>query len=298
VIRATDGQDTAQLSAFSIVVTAANRAPTISGAPPTSATVGAQYSFTPTASDADGDTLTFSITNRPSWATFSTSTGRLQGTPAAGNVGSFAGIVIAVTDGEAAPRSLPSFSIAVGATGSGNAVPTISGNPSTSVMVGNQYAFTPTANDADGGTLSFSITNKPSWATFSTTTGQLQGTPVSGSVGTTTGIVIGVTDGVASVTLPAFSITVQAVATGSATVTWVPPTQNADGSALTNLAGFKVYWGTTQGSFPNSVTLNNAGLTTYVVESLVPGTYYFATTAFNSSGVESNRSNTASKTIQ
>src|SRR5262245_11949961 len=70
----------------------ANRPPVISGAPPTSATVGVQYAFTPSATDADGNTLTWGITNRPTWATFSTSTGRLSGTPASANVGNYGNI--------------------------------------------------------------------------------------------------------------------------------------------------------------------------------------------------------------
>jgi hypothetical protein len=80
-------------------------------------------------------------------------------------------------------------------------------------------------------------------------------------------------------------------------LTWQPPTQNEDGTALTNLAGYKIYWGTTPGSYTESVTLNNPGLTTYVVDNLAPGTYEFVATAFNVSGVESQFSNSATKTI-
>jgi hypothetical protein len=60
---------------------AANRAPSISGTPPTTATVGRAYSFTPTASDPDGQVLKFSINWKPAWASFSKTTGRLSGTP-------------------------------------------------------------------------------------------------------------------------------------------------------------------------------------------------------------------------
>jgi hypothetical protein len=165
------------------------------------------------------------------------------------------------------------------------------------VLQGTQYAFQPTAKDADGDALTFSITNKPAWATFSAATGRLQGTPGPGDVGTTSNIVIRVSDGKASAALAAFNIAVQASANGSATLSWQPPTQNTDGSALRDLAGFKVYWGTAQGTYPNSVTLDNPGLATYVVGNLVPGTYFFVVTAFNSAGAESSRSNTASKTI-
>jgi uncharacterized repeat protein (TIGR03806 family) len=75
----------------------ANSAPTISGAPPESAVIGERYEFAPAASDADGDTLTFSVAGLPAWATFDAGTGRLEGTPE--TEGQFADIVISVTDG-------------------------------------------------------------------------------------------------------------------------------------------------------------------------------------------------------
>ena len=302
VISVSDGSASVSLPAFAIAVsgssTTTNRAPTISGTPPSTAAAGTAYSFTPTASDPDGNTLTFAIANRPSWATFSSTTGRLTGTPTSTNVGTFSNIVISVSDG-AASASLPAFAITVSGTTVTNRAPTISGVPATSVLQGTLYSFRPTAADADGNTLTFSIANRPAWATFSTSTGLLQGTPGPGDVGmTTTGIVISVSDGTASASLGAFSVSVTALATGSATLSWQPPTQNTDGSALTNLAGYKIYWGTAPGSYPSSVTVNNAGLTSYVVGSLVPNTYYFAVTAFNSVGTESVLSNSASKTIQ
>jgi hypothetical protein len=126
----------------------------------------------------------------------------------------------------------------------------------------------------------------------------LSGTPGAGDVGTTSGIVISVSDGEATTALAAFNVTVQAVATGSATLSWLPPTTNTDGTPLTNLAGYKVYWGTQQGTYPNSATLNNPGLTSYIVDNLVPGTYFFVATAVSGSGAESTFSNVASKTIQ
>jgi hypothetical protein len=165
-------------------------------------------------------------------------------------------------------------------------------------MQGTAYSFQPTATDPDSDPLTFSIANAPSWATFSSTTGRLQGTPAASDVGTSNNIVISVSDGRTTTSLAAFSITVLAVASGSATLSWTPPTQNTDGSALTNLAGYRVYWGTSAGNYSSSVTLNTAGLTSYVVESLAPGTYYFAVTALNSGGVESTFSNSATKTIR
>lgn len=297
IISVSDGKLSASLPAFAInVVASANAPPVISGAPPTSATVGTAYAFTPTASDANGDALTFSIANTPAWATFSTSTGRLQGTPAAANVGSSTNIIISVSDGQST-TSLPAFAIAVSAASS-NAAPTISGTPPTTATVGTAYAFQPTANDANGDPLTFSIANQPTWATFSTSTGLLQGTPAAANAGAWPNITIRVSDGKITTSLPAFAITVSgATTTGSATLNWQPPTQNTDGSALTNLAGFKVYWGTSQGTYPNSVTLNNPGLASYVVGNLTSGTYFFVVTSINATGSESARSNSASKTI-
>ncbi len=74
---------------------------------------GAAYSFTPTAEDADGDPLTFAITNWPSWASFDTTTGALTGTPANDDVGNYEDIVITVTDTDGLNDSLAAFNIEV-----------------------------------------------------------------------------------------------------------------------------------------------------------------------------------------
>ena len=297
-ITVTDGQAQAALGPFAIDVraVASNRAPVISGSPATSVNEGAAYEFTPSASDADGDALVFDIANPPSWASFDTATGRLSGTPASDDAGTYENIVISVSDGQDS-SSLSAFAITVQAVVT-NSAPTISGNPAKAVTEGTQYSFTPDAGDPDGDSLSFSITNKPSWAAFDTGTGRLSGTPQAGDVGSYADIVISVSDGQASASLGAFSITVEAIAMGSVTLSWSPPTENTDGTALTDLAGYRIYWGTTSGSYPNSVSIDNPGVTTYVVENLVPGTYEFVATSYNTSGVESDYSAPATKTVQ
>jgi hypothetical protein len=178
-----------------------------------------------------------------------------------------------------------------------NRVPDVHGAPAANVLQGTVYTFTPTASDPDGDLLTFDIINAPSWATFDPATGRLSGTPTMEHLGATRGIVISVSDGELSAALAEFTLTVHAVATGSATLSWAPPTTNTDVSPLTNLAGYKVYWGPAADTYPNSVTLTNPGLTTYVVTDLVPGTYFFAATALNSSGAESAPSNPARQTI-
>jgi hypothetical protein len=89
-----------------------NTAPTISGTAAATAEVGKAYSFTPSASDADSDKLSFSITSLPKWAKFDKASGRLYGTPAKADVGSHEEIIISATDGKAV-SVLPQFSINV-----------------------------------------------------------------------------------------------------------------------------------------------------------------------------------------
>ncbi|TLY54164.1 MAG: hypothetical protein E6K50_04725 [Gammaproteobacteria bacterium] len=295
VISVNDGTLTAALPAFSIQVQPPpDHAPVIGGTPSTNVVVGASYSFTPTASDPDGDTLTFSVANRPSWASFSNTTGQLSGTATTGNVGIFSGIVISVSDGTLT-ASLPAFAIAVSAPV--NPPPTISGIPATSANAGTAYTFTPTASDPNGNALTFSIQNAPSWASFNTQSGNLSGTPGSSDAGTYSNIIISVSDGTSSASLSAFSIIVTQVANGSATVSWNAPTQNTDGSALTNLAGFNIYYGTSATTLSQSVQIASPGLTTYALGNLAPGTWYFAVNAYTAAGAESALSSIASKTI-
>jgi len=293
IISASDGRTTAALPAFSIVVTAApNRAPTISGTPPTSVAAGAAYSFTPVANDPDGNNIRFSIQNRPSWATFDETTGRLSGTP--GVAGTHSNIRITVTDGDLS-ATLPAFSINV--TGATNRAPTISGTPTTSVSTGTAYSFRPTASDPDGNTLTYSIANRPSWATFNATTGQLSGTPTSSNAGTYSNIVISVSDGSLSASLPSFAITVVQASTGSATLSWTPPTQNIDGSSLSNLAGYRILYGRTSSSLDQTLQVANPGTASYTITGLASGVWHFRVKAYNSSGAESDLSNSGSKTI-
>jgi hypothetical protein len=116
-------------------------------------------------------------------------------------------------------------------------------------------------------------------------------------VGLTEGIVITVSDGTAYASLPAFSVAVVQAATGSATVSWVPPTERTDGSSLTNLAGYRIRYGTNAAALSQTITLNGTGLSSYVVEGLTTGNWYFGVSAFDSDGVESNSSNVGSKVI-
>ncbi|MBW4053690.1 MAG: fibronectin type III domain-containing protein [Proteobacteria bacterium] len=83
----------------------------------------------------------------------------------------------------------------------------------------------------------------------------------------------------------------------TATLTWTAPTTNTNGSALTNLAGYEIHYGTTAGALSNTINIANPGATTYVVTNLTTGTWYFAMSAYTNTGLASPMSNIGSKTI-
>lgn len=289
----------------------------ISGSPAHSVVAGHEFSFRPSASDSDHRSLSFAIEHKPGWASFDTKTGELSGKPATSNLGTFKDIVIAASDGWRSAR-LPAFDIEVQAdpakkpapqptptptpTPTPQAAPTISGNPVTTDVAGSAYAFQPTASGPAGLALAFSVQNKPAWATFSISTGLLSGTPSTAQAGTYSNIVLSVSDGKASAALPAFSITVQAPTTvqpaaGSAVVNWTPPSSNTNGTPLTNLAGIRIYYGTSAANLSQSVQLTAAQRSS-TIPNLAAGVWYFAGAVYTTSGAVSALSNVVSASIQ
>ena len=183
---------------------------------------------------------------------------------------------------------------------SGNAAPTITASPAAQISVGADYDMMPVARDPDGDTLAFSIQNRPSWATFSTATGQLTGKP--SAAGAFANIVISVSDGKTSAALPSFSITVTDVggspSTGKAVaLSWDVPTQTADGQSIDGLSGYRIHYGTRKDALAQSVEIPSAGILNHVIEGLKPGTYYFAIRAVTSDGGQSELSNVISHIV-
>ncbi len=292
-ISVSDGELSATLGAFSILVSSDNHAPVISGTPVTTVVEQSSYSFTPTASDADGDSLSFSITNKPSWAVFDTSTGNLSGTPGYDAAGTYSNIVISASDGSVSTSIAP-FAITVADL---NRPPVISGTPATSVAEGASYSFTPTASDVDGNSLTYSISNRPAWASFSSSTGTLSGIPGSDSAGSYSNIVISVTDGVASDSLAAFSISVadvnqapvisgtpsSSVAAGSA-YSFVPSASDADDDSLTFSVSNLPAWAnfdSSNGSLSGTPQESDVGDYANIQISVSDGSAVVALTAFS-----------------
>jgi large repetitive protein len=303
VIGVSDGSASVSLPAFSITVDEPpNQAPQINGSPAATVVAGTSYSFVPAASDPDGQTLSFSIQNRPTWAGFNAASGALTGTPTRAQVGVYPGIAITVSDG-LVTTTLPPFTVSV--TAPPNQAPQITGTPSTSIATGQPYSFVPSASDADGQSLTFSILNRPSWAQFNAATGALTGTPASTDAGSYAGIAIRVSDGTATTSLPAFTLVVTApppvasapeATTGSATVVWAAPTQNEDGSTVRDLAGYRIYSGASASSL-TLLTQVGAAATSATFTSLARGTYCYAVTAVTSAGQESDRSGALCKSV-
>jgi hypothetical protein len=173
---------------------------------------------------------------------------------------------------------------------------TLTGTPATSIAVGAKYSFQPSVSAAGEGT-SFTIQGQPSWAEFNATTGALSGTPTTGDEGMSSKVTISAKDAANSASIGPFTIVVTAPANGTASLSWSAPTDNSNGSPITGLAGYNIYYGTDPSNLTKSIDVAGATTTTYVVTGLTAGTYYFAVAAYNSEGVDSSLSNIGQKTI-
>ncbi len=183
------------------------------------------------------------------------------------------------------------------ATSGTNGIPSISGTPPTGAIAGQPFQFTPSASDPDGDPLRFLISGRPTWASFDATTGRLAGLPP--EAGTSGPITITVSDGTQSASLPPFVLAIAPAAEPlGGTITWEPPTTRADGLPLDDLAGYNIYYGTASRAYATTIRVSNPGLTSYYVDGLAPGTYYFAVTGFDRQGNESALSTEAVGTLR
>ncbi len=179
-----------------------------------------------------------------------------------------------------------------GATDAGNSssAPRISGEAVPAVTVGEVYVFQPEVTDPNGERLTMSVENLPSWAFFDEATGRLSGTPQAGDVGTYRNIVIRASNGRAMASLPAFDIEVEQMGAGSALVSWAAPEHNTDGTPLTDLVGFHVHFGRSPASMTHLLRIDEASASNALVANLSTGKWYFAVSAINSKGMQSNLS--------
>ena len=202
--------------------------------------------------------------------------------------------------GSVAPPTTPAPTTPSPTPAPGNSAPTITGSAVTSVPAGQAYSFTPSAKDAEHDKISFTIANKPKWAQFNATTGALSGTPAEGDVGSYKGIEIAATDGDNITALPQFDLTVMPAAMsvpGTVTVAWSAPTQNDDGTTLSDLSGYRIHYGSESQNYTETVAVKNPGLTRFILEQLPAGTHFIAMTAYNAAGAESEYSREVKITV-
>jgi Putative Ig domain len=186
----------------------------------------------------------------------------------------------------------------------------LTGTPPSSVVAGTSYLFQPAVSQG-GGVVTFNILGQPAWASFDAATGALTGTPAIADEGTTASITITGSNGSSNSSIGPFTIQVLPPpvappaspappvppATGSASLSWTAPTENTDGTPITGLAGYHIYYGTSENALNTTITVADATQTSYVIIGLTAGTYYFAVVAYNSAGIDSADSNIVSKTI-
>lgn len=179
-----------------------------------------------------------------------------------------------------------------------NSPPIIGGSPPGAVESGSLYQFVPNATDGDGDNLTFSVANPPPWADFDSTTGELSGTPDDTDVGSYGNIIISVSDGTASDALSPFTIDVAPPQRVTATVSWDAPTQDSDGSSLSDLDGYRVYFGTSSGTYDQMVTVSDSAILSIRIIDLEPGRYFFAVTAIDDDGNESVTSSEVERLLE
>jgi len=181
-----------------------NEAPVLDAIGDQTISEGNVLEFVVTASDVNGDALSYSASGLPPGATFDIAQQRFSWTPEYTQAGSF---TASITVSDSIFNDSETFTITVA---NSNRPPVISGSPAGSVMATTSYSFTPVASDPDGEALNFTISNKPGWASFDSSTGQLSGIPGDGDVGSFSNIIISASDDSASQSLSPFSIDVVA----------------------------------------------------------------------------------------
>jgi hypothetical protein len=281
-VRVTDTGGLFNEQSFTITVANVNEAPSITSSPVTAATQDQPYAYDVEALDPDpGDALSYSLTNGPAGMSIDGTTGLVAWTPLNADGGDHP-VTVRVTDAGGLFNE-QAFIITVVATQTTSTLSFLA-EPST-VPLGSASQLTWNGNNVSSCTASGAWTGpKPDSGTE--TTGPLDSdrsyslacTGDSGEMVRT--VLVTVNQG-----------------EGTAELSWTPPTENADGSTLTDLAGYRIHYGTSPGTYTTTIEINNPGLSSYIVTGLTPGTYYFALTAFNASNISSDYSNEEQGTI-
>jgi hypothetical protein len=188
---------------ITILISAANKAPVLSPISTKSVKTGSLLSFTVTATDVDGDSLSFSAANLPSGSVFNTTTHVFSWVPASNQKGTYRNVRFSVSDGTASVYKTTTLSVTAGATttatvAAANKAPSLDAISAKNVKVGITFSFTVTGSDPDGDSLTYSATNLPSGANFNPATRIFTWKPATSQVGTYTNVNFTVSDGTLS----------------------------------------------------------------------------------------------------
>jgi Calx-beta domain len=210
-------------------------------------------------------------------------------------------------DGDTTPRTIvvPVFGTA---TGKSFAISLSSiegsasfGHPASAIInvVGSGTSTSGSASGSSSGGTTTASTGGSSGGTTTASTGGSSGGTTTASTGSSSGGTSASTSGSSSgtTTSASGSSSGSTIGTSTATLSWSPPTENSNGTALTNLVGYNIYYGTSTGAMINKIALNTVGVTNYVIQNMNSGTWYFAMTAVNGDGTESVTSSAVQVTL-
>jgi RHS repeat-associated protein len=219
VIEADDGRGGRDTQAYDVTVTSGrpNQPPTITSTAPAQATEELPFAYSVTATDPDGDLLSYFLTEAPAGMGIDRTTGRVTWTPTVQQIGTHH-IAVRVLDGRGG-ETTQTFILAVVAD-TGNRAPQIISTPITDAFSGDPYRYDVTATDADGDDLTFELVLKPSGMTIDQTTGEIAWQPAREHVGHQR-VIVRVRDGRGGVHLQSYEVNVGAP--GTAPVILEPP---------------------------------------------------------------------------
>jgi len=206
-------------------------------------------------------------------------------------------IPLAACQGGGDASSETSASVAPQTAVTANAAPSIAGNGGQTVRAGSDYQFQPDSADVDGDSLTFSAVNLPPWATLDPKTGRISGTPGNSDIGAYEAVAVTVADATHRVSTQEFTITVAGLGTGVASLRWQRSNSKVDGSALDDLAGYRILYGRDPEDLDHSVYIANPDALTYDFATLESGAWYFAVVAVNAFGLEGPATLPAMKVI-
>jgi hypothetical protein len=175
---------------ITITVNLANQAPVLAAIGNKTVTTGQTLSFSVSASDPNGDSLTYSATNLPSGAGLNAANRTFSWTPAANQAGTYSNVRFTVSDG-----SLTDYENITITVNLANQAPVLAAIGNKTVTAGQTLTFTISGTDPDGDSLTYSASNLPSGSGFNISTRTFTWTPSAGQVGTYNNVRFTVSDG-------------------------------------------------------------------------------------------------------